>query len=167
MIKGEKKSAEKFYQDKYDLNNPVHRDMVKEFEKQHKGRTITEILASLGYVKLGYNLTDSYVDGAFIEEIHDTKEKYKALGRLEGRRDYMRQQEIGFEKVLNATPKDKIGDIIVGLERFITRENPPKGSPSRLLLAKIKTKYEENKETPLDNQYGELLSKAGIRTSFV
>jgi hypothetical protein len=158
----EKKPEQNWKEDKYDLNNSFHKQLIKEFEKQYKGKTLNEIFIQLGYIRLDESLTELVVDGAYIEEIHDVKEKYKALGRLEGRRDYMSKQSLGFDAIIKSTPIDKIGDLVIGLKRYLERTPGEEKRPANLLLKKMQNKIDEYQK---EKEVADLVPQAGGRVS--
>jgi hypothetical protein len=87
------KEQKEKYEDKYSLNNPNHKQIILDFEKEFGHKNFMEVLQQKKYFKFNDYYKEGYVDGDYIEELTDLSEKYKTLNKLIERRHYMENKE--------------------------------------------------------------------------
>lgn len=93
------------YEDKYNLDNPIDRADILEFEKRYGIKNLEEILRDNNC----YRVSDNYPNGVInlnrIEIVEDLRQKYKALTKLHKRRYFIEEREEERIKELYTTQK--------------------------------------------------------------
>ena len=78
--------------EKYNLENPVDKMIILDFEKEIKGKTFWQYLLFKGYARINNHYPEGAVLYSKIQEVTSAREKYYALSDLEKRREYAKEK---------------------------------------------------------------------------